>query len=340
LFFVATFILLLFNPKSYAQCDGGTEDHGHGTWYVNLEETDHPLYTGVVRCSFQRDDIVGTRYGALDQGMLQEDGDAKYCGMCVEATGPNGSAVIQIVDECPDCWDRSASGQILTGTNTKFGDIDLSPAAFADVVGSQDIGIGDFDWKEVSCPWATPIDIIVEGSNQWYAKVIISNHTNRVAKVEVQQESSWFDLSRGEDNGWVSTGVTLNEASKSFKITDIYGSEVIVTGIDFTSNPTDSKTAGRENFPACGLVSSGNLPNTLDYVTVFPNPSNSRVTFDGVEDVKSIEIVNVNGQILASRTFDRSMAQVGLDISSFPLGIYVAKLTGSNKTGVVTFVKK
>ena len=232
-FLVLASMLLIFNLSSNAQCEGGKEDHGHGTWYVNLEETDHHLYTGVVRCSFQRDDIVGGKYGALDKGMLQEDGNAKYCGMCVEATGPNGSAIIQIVDECPDCWDRSASGQTLTGTNTKFGDIDLSPEAFADVVGHLDIGIGDFDWKEVSCPWTNPVHIIIEGSHQWYAKIIIGNHINRIAKVEVSDNggSTWVLMERGPDNGWVKG--SLSSPTKDFKITDIYGNEIVMNDIDF-----------------------------------------------------------------------------------------------------------
>ena len=293
-----------------------------------------------MRCSFERDDIVGGKYGALDKGMLQEDNNAKYCGMCVEADGPAGTAIIQIVDECPDCWDRSSSGQILTGTNTKFGDIDLSPAAFEAVVGHQDVGIGDFDWHEVSCPWTTPIHIIIEGSNQWYAKVIIGNHKNRIASVEVSDNggSSWVSMERGMDNGWVKG--SLSSPTKELKITDIYGSEIIMENVDFSSTITKRKDNGTENFPACGEVKSLNLPNTLDYVTVFPNPANTRITFDGVEEVKLIEILNVNGQVLASKSFNRSMAQIGLDISKFPAGIYVAKLTGLNNTGVVNFVKK
>tara|TARA_B100001094_G_C17662041_1_gene544703 strand:- start:219 stop:461 length:243 start_codon:yes stop_codon:yes gene_type:complete len=77
------------------------------------------------------------------------------------------------------------------------------------VVGHKDIGIGDFDWKEVSCPWTIPIDVIVEGLNQWYAKVIISNHINRVTKVEVHQDGFRYTMPRCEDNGWVSKGIVL-----------------------------------------------------------------------------------------------------------------------------------
>jgi expansin (peptidoglycan-binding protein) len=315
-------------------------DAGKATWYVNLEDQSHNLYTGLVRCSFERSDIVGTNYGALDIGKLQEDNDAKYCGMCVEATGPAGTALVQIVDECPDCWDRDAGGNKLVGTNTKFGDIDLSPSAFNAVIGAESIGIGDFTWKETSCPFTTPIDVIVEGSNPFYAKVIISNHVNRIKNVEVQQEGQWSSMTRGNDNGWISTGIAINESSKTFRITDVYDQTVEVSGIDFSADPTNSKTAGTTNFPKCTITSTGELINALDYVTVFPNPANSMVTFDGISDVKNIQIMNINGQVVASNNFLNSISQASLDISGLPSGIYVAKMTGESTTGSVTFVKK
>jgi expansin (peptidoglycan-binding protein) len=315
-------------------------DAGKATWYVNLEDQSHNLYTGLVRCSFERSDIVGTNYGALDIGKLQEDNDAKYCGMCVEATGPAGTALVQIVDECPDCWDRDAGGNKLVGTNTKFGDIDLSPSAFNAVIGAESIGIGDFTWKETSCPFTTPIDVIVEGSNPYYAKVIISNHVNRIKNVEVQQEGQWSSMTRGNDNGWISTGIAINESSKTFRITDVYDQTVEVSGIDFSADPTNSKTAGTTNFPKCTVTSTGELINALDYVTVFPNPANSMVTFDGISDVKNIQIMNINGQVVASNNFLNSISQASLDISGLPSGIYVAKMTGESTTGSVTFVKK
>ena len=107
---------------SNGQACNDLSDHGHGTWYDNLDVQPN----GIVKCTFERDSILNTRYGALDKGLLQESNDAKYCGMCVEAIAPehnNVPVIIQIVDECPDCYDRLPDGSINTGVNTKFGDI-------------------------------------------------------------------------------------------------------------------------------------------------------------------------------------------------------------------------
>ena len=327
---------------SNGQACATTTDDGQAeaTFYTNLEDPSHPMYTGNVTCSYTRADIVGTNYGALETRTLHGTGTypnfsdpAKYCGMCVEMTGANGTAIIQVVDECPDCWEHNSGDT----------DIDLSPSAFAAVVGDQSIGRDDMTWEEVSCPWQTPLHIIVQGSNQWGVKVIVGNHVNRIAKVEAEQAGTYYELQRGVDNGWTSYHLpegTLNEISKTFRVTDIYGSEIIVSGIDFSANPTNSQTDATSNFPACGLTTSTFSPNSLDYVSLYPNPANNTITFEGIEDVRLMEIVNINGQVVASKNFQTSSAQISLDISNLTPGIYVAKMTGDINTGVATFVKK
>lgn len=321
-------------------CTGAKSDHGHGTWYNNLDVNPN----GVVKCSFERSDILNTKYGALDKGLLLASGTPDYCGMCVEAIAPthnNVPTIIQIVDECPDCWDRAANGSALVGTNTKFGDIDLSITAFQALL-QQDhvaLGIGDFDWKEVSCPWATNIHLIIQGSNDWYAKVIVGNHVNRIASVEISNDggNSWHAMTRLVDNGWEKGSFGPDFGRKSFKITDIHGSVIIMNNIDMSV--ADAKIAGTEQFPACGNVTSTNPLNTLEYVSAFPNPANSEITFVGIEDVEVMQIINLNGQIVASQNLQASSAQITLDISDFAPGIYVAKMSGGSNAGTVTFVK-
>jgi len=299
------------------------------TYYTLLESG----ASTVVNCSFDAvADIKGTFYGALETVTLHGSGAAKYCGMCVEMTGPKSTEIVHITDECPDCHEHNSGDT----------DIDLSTPAFNAIVGPIGIGRADITWKEVSCPWTTPLQVIVQGSNQWYAKVIIANHTNRIANVEVQQAGSWFALTRGTDNGWESKGVTSNEVSKSFRITDIYGEEIIVTGISFNANPTNSKNyaQGTTNFPACGLTTSTEDVNSLNYVSIFPNPANNTITLEGLEDVETIQIINLNGQVMLTEFLGGSASIGSIDISNLASGIYVAKMTGLNNTGTATFVKK
>ena len=332
--------------------------HSGRATYYNLIE-----YGNTGKCSFHTPDLQGTYYGALDKGLLQEDDDAKYCGMCVEAIAPdflNEAITIQIVDECPDCADRDADGnkmykldadgnKIIVETtadgpvyeviNTEFGDIDLSPAAFEALIGPLSIGVGSFDWHEVSCPWETPLKVLFASNETWYTKVFIANSVNRIKSVEISNNggSSWENMTRKPDNGF-EKGTYGNDV-KSFRITDIYDEVIYVNNINVPS-AGPSKTAD-ENFPACGLTTSQYEVNTLDYVVAFPNPANTSIIFDGLEDVSSIEILNYSGQVVVpNKDLNKQYSQVSLDISSLAPGIYVAKMTGVKNTGVVTFVKK
>ena len=326
---------------SNGQACATTTDDGQAeaTFYTNLEDPSHPMYTGNVTCSYTRADIVGTNYGALETRTLHGSGTypnfsdpAKYCGMCVEMTGANGTAIIQVVDECPDCWEHNSGDT----------DIDLSPSAFAAVVGDQSIGRDDMTWKEVSCPWTTPLHVIFQGSNYSYAKVIIGNHVNRIEKVEIGSGGVFYEMERGVDNGWVKSGFggAWDNFIMDVRVTDIYGETVTVTGLSLENNPTNSQTDAASNFPACGLTTSTFSPNSLEYVSLYPNPANNTITFEGIEDVRLMEIVNINGQVIASKNFQTSTAQISLDISALSPGIYVAKMTGDTNTGVATFVKK
>lgn len=310
-----------------------TKDDGlaQATYYTLLETG----ASSVVTCSFDAvADIKGTFYGALETATLHGSGGstpATYCGMCVNMVGPAGTHIVHITDECPDCHEHNSG-------NT---DIDLSTPAFAAIVGPQSIGRADITWSEVPCPWSTPLQVIVQGSNEWFAKVIIANHVNRIAKVEVMFGGSWQAMTRKVDNSW-ELG-SINGASKDFKITDIYGEEITVSGISFSANPTNSKnyaTGSTTNFTACGLATSTDEVNSLDYVSVYPNPANDYITLEGLEDVQALQIVNLSGQVVVSETLGGNTAKAGVDIANLPAGIYVVKLTGANATGTATFVKQ
>lgn len=321
---LTVFATLSMIGGSYAQgdCDQTLYTDGYATYYTLLEDGS----SSIVTCSFDAvTDIKGTFYGALHSGKLQEDNDAKYCGMCVQMTGDAGTEIVQVADECPTC-------------THSVNDIDLSPQAFEAIVGDLGIGLQNVSWEEVSCPWVDNLHVIVQGSNQWYAKVIIGNHINRIDNVEVQQGGSWVSMSRGPDNGWVNDG-SINEISKSFRITDIYGEQIIVSGIDFSANPTNSKTDGGSNFMPCVGVYTGEV-NPLDHVSVFPNPANNKIVLEGIETAETIEILNINGQTVGELYQTNGIGSLGVDISGLASGVYVVKMTGVNGNGIAKFIKK
>ena len=278
--------------------DDDDDNNGDGKSCTDVSMSGRATYYNLIengnagKCSFLTSDLQGTNYGALDIGLLQENGDAAYCGMCVEATGEAGTAIVQVIDECPDCADRDAQGnkiydldaqgnkQIVGQTddgpvykviNTEFGDIDLAPQTFTKVIGALDVGVGIFSWNEVSCPWQTPIKILYESNENWYNKVFIANAVNRVKSVEISKDggSSWFMMTREAANGFEKgkCGADPTAVLKSYKITDIYDQVVYVMNVDVIA--TGRSFTADSNFPACGLRTSTSNINSLKLIFSF-----------------------------------------------------------------------
>jgi expansin (peptidoglycan-binding protein) len=62
------------------------------------------------------------------------DGISDWCGQQIEITGPAGTTTATITDACPECG---------------HGSLDLTPAVFAEVVGDEDLGVGEITWTVI-----------------------------------------------------------------------------------------------------------------------------------------------------------------------------------------------
>jgi expansin (peptidoglycan-binding protein) len=58
--------------------------------------------------------------------------NSKWCGKKIRISGPKGTATATIIDACPGC---------------KYGDLDLTPALFKQVVGEASIGVAPIEWE-------------------------------------------------------------------------------------------------------------------------------------------------------------------------------------------------
>lgn len=283
-------------------CIGTEHPNGQATYYVGLP-------TGQGNCTFESDSVV-PNYAALATGMYNGPGGlepAKYCGVCVEVTGPKGTATIQIVDQCPTCEHSEQ-------------DLDLSPEVFEEIVGPLTIGIGDISWHEVSCPRQHPIYMHIQGSHEWYGKVIIAGHVNRIMRVEVENgPNNWIDLERQEDNGWESN--LGGHFSYNFRITDLFGEVLTISNVDLRIG--NGVITGTTNFTPCTITATENLMNKSN-ITAFPNPASDAVVFDGLKGITSFEIVNTNGTAVHKEKIP-GYESLRLDLSAFTPGIYVVR---------------
>lgn len=284
---------------------------GDGTFYIDAEAPGSANAT--FNCSFKNSNIK-PYYGAMNNSQYAT---ADYCGVCVELTGnagTKGTQIIEIVDKCPECL---------------AGDIDLSDQAFLAIFGDMGIGRANMSWHEVACPWSTtPVNITTEGSNQWYAKLIIAKHKNRINKVEMYSQSAWVNLTRGSDNGWI--GSVDVPGNTQVRITDVFNQQVIVNNVEVASGV--AKTfQGTSNFSACLSTDIVNY-EAIRNVSVYPNPAIEGVVFDDVQGIKTIKIYNLTGALVHVESLTGGASRVNVSLSNLAAGSYIVQLSNGSET--------
>lgn len=91
---------------------------------------------------------------------------------------------------------------------------------------------------------------------------------------------------------------------------------------------------------ACQLVSGlGININTIDVVSVYPNPADHLITINGLTSSKAIvSILDVNGRILLVE--ETTSAQLDVSVRDFESGVYLIKVESDTINGTKRFIKK
>lgn len=90
-----------------------------------------------------------------------------HCGECLEVSGPLGSTVVQITDECVGCTH----------------DLDMTPAAFAKIANPTQ-GLANISWQRVDCPVSGGITVqAANGINAFYFSALAENTLQGVAGI-------------------------------------------------------------------------------------------------------------------------------------------------------------
>jgi expansin (peptidoglycan-binding protein) len=193
---------------------------GEGTYYFGAD--------GGGNCSFEPtpNDLM---VGAMNE---QQYASADLCGAYVAITGPSGSVTVRITDRCPEC---------------AHGDIDLSPEAF-DRIAPRVAGRVPISWRVVSPAINGPIAYpFKDGSNQWWTAVQVRNHRNPLEKFEYRNSAGeWVEVPRLQYNYFVQQNPGMGPGPYSFRVTDIYGNQLVDSGIPHVEAGTVS---GAGQFP-------------------------------------------------------------------------------------------
>ncbi|MEZ4874676.1 MAG: T9SS type A sorting domain-containing protein [Flavobacteriaceae bacterium] len=83
--------------------------------------------------------------------------------------------------------------------------------------------------------------------------------------------------------------------------------------------------------------SLGTPENTLQNVSMYPNPAENFVTIETNDAMSQIEIYNVLGQKVLQ--FEADSTKMNLDISSLKTGTYMAKITSGNASKTMKLIK-
>ena len=142
---------------------------------------------GEGNCSFPRDSLPD--FVASVDTALYASGAA--CGDCLEVTGPRGKVVAQVID------------QYVTSPGPRGNKISLDPAGMARVSDSSG-GPVALRWRWVPCPAVGPMKAALKsGSSEWAWQVMITNFTNRIARVEfLAPGGAWREIQRESYNYW------------------------------------------------------------------------------------------------------------------------------------------
>ena len=196
----------------------GSVHTGEGTYYNA---------TGAGNCSFDP-----SPQNLLVAAMNHVDyANSAVCGAFIEVTGPQGSVIVRIVDQCPEC---------------PQGDVDLSQEAFAEIAPLV-AGRVPISWQFVSMPLDGPIVYhFKDGSNQWWTAVQIRNHRNPILKVEYLSGGVFHEVTRVSYNYFVQDS-GMGTGPYTFRVTDILGNTLIDSGIPHVEN---GNVSGSGQFPA------------------------------------------------------------------------------------------
>ena len=174
--------------------------------------THYVLQSGTGNCMFTPP--ADGLYVALSPS---EYDNAAPCGSYLEVRGPDGSARVEVFDQCPPC---------------AAGHIDLSETAFAKIA-PLNAGLVSVSYETIADPpLPGPVALRVkEGSSQYWLALLVMNAGNPVASVAVRGPSGgWQDLARASFNYWI-VASGAGPGPLSVRVTDTLGHQVTAHGI-------------------------------------------------------------------------------------------------------------
>ncbi len=171
-------------------------------------------------------------FGAADTVQVASINEAQWagsavCGACVRVTGPLGSTVVRIVDQCLGC------------PNTG---LDLSQDAFA-AVADPNVGLAQGSWEFVPCEVTGNVSWFFRaGSSAFFLTMQVRNHRHPIASLEIRGSggAAFQVMERQPSNAFSASpvGAAAFTPPITVRATDVFGNVVEEQFADILADQT------------------------------------------------------------------------------------------------------
>ncbi len=175
----------------------------------------------------------------LGQAAVRPDsvpGGLASCGACLELSGPAGTRVALVIEDCDGCGPTV--------------DLDLDGATFTAITGAED-GLVEIEARAVPCPvagnlrWASST-----ATNPYFVQLYALDHRHPLDTVALRVAGAFVPLERTDTTSWrwtSSGGGETVEPPYTLRVTDVFG-HVVEDTVDVAANAVGTGTV---QLPVC-----------------------------------------------------------------------------------------
>lgn len=177
-------------------------------------------------------------------------------------------------------------------------------------------------------PDAPAVDVVVEGGPVLFDNIEYGNFSDYLG---VAPAAYVLDVTPADDNNTVVKKYDADVSSLTGQAAVVFASGFLTAGEEPAFETWVALTDGT-TFPLAEVVSTNDIPSTLDVYTVYPNPARELTTVEfNLTNTTEIfiNIVNQGGQVLLNKAYGQLGAgnyREQLELSNLPAGLYQLQL--------------
>lgn len=163
---------------------------------------------------------------------------------------------------------------------------------------------------------------------------IHNTHDVFLAKYNTNGNVIWATSAKGTDIDWASS--VAHDAFGNIYVGGTFRSPTITFGINTLSN-VGYGDIFLAKLDSSSIITEINYLNNSSNISIFPNPSSDYITVS-IPDKATIEILNINGQIISSLYSDSR--QTTFDLTDLNGGIYIVRVKTDKEIITKKFIKE